>query len=187
MDGVFLSSRGYDSRNSHPVHGYILFPKGKERDATPPTQEASAPQVCINTTINRFFSFLSFWPPQTKQTLIITMARARLTDPSYSVIFEREREGWKEGKKKITTARLAPLEAICSRLLSDVLEVLNIIRYRDRRGIKKKSDGVLPFVQATNNKFGRRVKVAAAAADEKVSSPNNGRLDFFFAPARSPR
>ena len=58
MDGVFLSSRGYDSRNSHPVHGYILFPKGKERDATPPTQEASAPQVCINTTINRFFSFL---------------------------------------------------------------------------------------------------------------------------------
>ena len=59
--------------------------------------------------------------------------------------------------------------------------MLNIIRYRDRRGIKKKSDGVLPFVQATNNKFGRRVKVAAAA-DEKVSSANNGRLDFFSHP-----
>ena len=107
------------------------------------------------------------------------MARARLTDPSYSVIFERERRV--EGRKKKDNNSTASTSR--GYLLSPPLWCLGGVEYNKISGPPRnqKSDGVLPFVQATNNKFGRRVKVAAAA-DEKVSSPNNGRLDFFSHP-----
>ena len=81
-----------------PCMDIYYFQKGK-KETQPPRHKKHQPRRSVSTRRSTVsFSFLSFWPPQTKQTLIITMARARLTDPSYSVIFERERRV--EGRKK---------------------------------------------------------------------------------------
>ena len=87
-----------------PCMDIYYFQKGK-KETQPPRHKKHQPRRSVSTRRSTV-SFLSFWPPQTKQTLIITMARARLTDPSYSVIFERERrvEGRKEKDNNSTAS-----------------------------------------------------------------------------------